>query len=89
MDDRAQGQRETALSLRRRGPPSTRSPRLPAATTPLAHLRAHLPPPDRQQLFAALRGNQAETDRFFGTLAGTVPLAEFYAPENVQRIVAA
>lgn len=39
-----------------------------------------------QQLFAALRGNQAETDRFFGTIAGTVPIQEFYAPENTQRI---
>jgi hypothetical protein len=41
-----------------------------------------------QQLLAALHGNQPETDRFFGTIAGTVPIPEFYAPENVQRILA-
>jgi flavin-dependent dehydrogenase len=47
------------------------------------------PPPDMQQLFAALRGNQADTDRFMGTLAGTTPIPEFFAPENLARIVAA
>jgi hypothetical protein len=26
-------------------------------------------------------------DRFFGTIAGTVPVADFFAPENVARIV--
>jgi flavin-dependent dehydrogenase len=44
------------------------------------------PPPAMQQLFAALRENQAETDRFFGTLAGTVSVSEFFSPENMQRI---
>lgn len=47
------------------------------------------PPPELQQLFAVLRGNQAETNRFFGTLAGTVPIPEFFAPENLQRIIGA
>ena len=42
-----------------------------------------------QQLFGALRGNQAETDRFFGALLGTLPVPEFFAPENVGRIVGA
>lgn len=37
------------------------------------------PPPAMQQLFAALRGNQARTDRFFGALSGTVPVPEFFA----------
>ena len=41
-----------------------------------------------QELFGALRYNQAETDRFFGTIAGTVPVQEFFAPENVERIIA-
>jgi 2-polyprenyl-6-methoxyphenol hydroxylase-like FAD-dependent oxidoreductase len=36
------------------------------------------PPPAMQQLFAAVHGNQPETNRFFGTLAGTVPLREFF-----------
>ena len=40
-----------------------------------------------QQLFAALRQNQEQTDRFFGTIAQTVPVAEFFAPENLARIV--
>jgi flavin-dependent dehydrogenase len=44
------------------------------------------PPPVMQQLFAALRGNQHETNRYFGTIAGTVPIPEFFSPENIQRI---
>jgi 2-polyprenyl-6-methoxyphenol hydroxylase-like FAD-dependent oxidoreductase len=46
-------------------------------------------PPDMQQLFAALRGNQTETDRFIGAVEGTVPISEFFSPENVQRIIRA
>ncbi len=45
------------------------------------------PPPQMQQLFAALRENQADTDRFSGTLAGTVPIPEFFSPENMLRIL--
>ncbi len=45
------------------------------------------PPPEMQQLFAALRGNQADTDRFMGVLAGTTPVSEFFAPDNVGRII--
>ena len=47
------------------------------------------PPPEMQQLFAALRGNQADTDRFMGTLTGTTPIPEFFAPDNVGRIIGA
>jgi 2-polyprenyl-6-methoxyphenol hydroxylase-like FAD-dependent oxidoreductase len=47
------------------------------------------PPPTLQRLFAGLHGNQTETDRFFGTLAGTVPLREFFSPENMRRIISA
>jgi 2-polyprenyl-6-methoxyphenol hydroxylase-like FAD-dependent oxidoreductase len=57
-------------------------------TLQLANLAAP-PSPEMQQLFAALCGNQAEINRFFGTLAGTVPIPEFFAPENVQRIMSA
>jgi flavin-dependent dehydrogenase len=46
-----------------------------------------LPPPEMQQLFAALCHNQEQSNRFFGALAGTVPVAEFFAPENVGRIM--
>jgi flavin-dependent dehydrogenase len=45
------------------------------------------PPAHLQQLFAALRDNQAQTDRFLGTFTGTVAIQEFYSPENIQRIV--
>jgi flavin-dependent dehydrogenase len=45
------------------------------------------PPPGMQLLFAALRGNQTETDRFMGVLAGTTPVPDFFAPENLGRII--
>ena len=45
------------------------------------------PPPEMQQIFGALRGNQSDTDRFMGTLAGTVPVQEFFSPENTQRML--
>jgi hypothetical protein len=41
-----------------------------------------------QELFAGLRHDQEQTNRFFGTFAGTVPTAEFFAPENLARIMA-
>src|SRR4029079_13629187 len=41
------------------------------------------PPPETQQLFAALRSSHADADRFVGTLAGTVPVAEFFALDNL------
>ncbi len=47
------------------------------------------PPPEMQQLLLALRGDQAQADRFFGTLAGTVPIPEFFSPENIGRIMGA
>jgi flavin-dependent dehydrogenase len=51
-------------------------------------LAAHEPlPPEQRQLFMALQGNQADTDRFFGVFADTVPAQEFFAPESVQRIM--
>jgi hypothetical protein len=45
-------------------------------------------PPEMQQLFAALRHDQEQTNRFFGTLAGTVPIPEFFTSENLGRIMA-
>jgi flavin-dependent dehydrogenase len=47
------------------------------------------PPPEMQQLFAALQGNQADTDRFMGLFAGTTQVPEFFAPENMARIMSA
>jgi flavin-dependent dehydrogenase len=55
-------------------------------TSQLANLEQP-PPPEMQQLFAALRGNQADTDRFLGVLTGTTPAPAFFAPENVGRIM--
>lgn len=46
------------------------------------------PSPELQQLLAALLHNQVETNRFFGIIVGTVPIPEFLAPANVQRIIA-
>ena len=45
------------------------------------------PPAEIQALFGALSENQEDTNRFFGTLAGTVPIPEFFSPENMQRII--
>jgi flavin-dependent dehydrogenase len=44
-------------------------------------------PPHVMTLFRALRYNQPESDRFFGTDAGTVPMIEFFAPDNLGRII--
>jgi 2-polyprenyl-6-methoxyphenol hydroxylase-like FAD-dependent oxidoreductase len=56
-----------------------------ALTRQLAALQP--PPPEMQQLFGALLHNQHETDRFFGALAGSVPIPEFFAPESLGRII--
>jgi flavin-dependent dehydrogenase len=46
------------------------------------------PPPEMQALLGALRGNQTQTNRFVGALVGTIPIPEFFAPGNIQRILA-
>jgi 2-polyprenyl-6-methoxyphenol hydroxylase-like FAD-dependent oxidoreductase len=46
-------------------------------------------PPEMQQLFAALQGNQEQTTRFFGLADGTTSFSEFFSPENIQQIMAA
>jgi 2-polyprenyl-6-methoxyphenol hydroxylase-like FAD-dependent oxidoreductase len=63
------------------------------ATRPLYELTCQFaalqpPPPALQQLIAALRGNQAQAERFVGTVVGTVPIPEFFAPENLGQIMA-
>ncbi|MDD9993999.1 MAG: NAD(P)/FAD-dependent oxidoreductase [Rhodospirillales bacterium] len=65
-----------------------------ATITPIYELTCELAPfaplpPDRRQLLEALPGNQADTDRFLGLIAQTVPIPEFFAEENVQRILSA
>ena len=38
------------------------------------------PPADEQRLFAGLRDDREAANRFFGTIAGTVPVGEFFGP---------
>ena len=47
------------------------------------------PPPDMQSLFAALRDNEEQSGRFMGTIAGTVPIPEFFSPDNIGRVIGA
>lgn len=54
-------------------------------TTQLAALEP--PPAEVAQLLFALRSNPEQRSRFFGVLSHSVPVQEFFAPENVQRIM--
>jgi flavin-dependent dehydrogenase len=48
------------------------------------------PPPELAQLLVALRDNPEQTNRFFGAaIVGTVPVQEFFSPENIRKIVGA
>jgi 2-polyprenyl-6-methoxyphenol hydroxylase-like FAD-dependent oxidoreductase len=47
------------------------------------------PPPEMQQLFGAIHGNREAMDGFARMNAGTISPAEFFAPANVGRIMAA
>ena len=60
-----------------------------AAMYELTCQRASLepPPPQMTRLITALNGNQHDTDQFIGVIAGTVPIPEFFAPGNIQRII--
>ena len=44
------------------------------------------PPPQMEQLFSSLYGNQKQTDRFMGVLAGTESVPSYFSPENLQAI---
>jgi flavin-dependent dehydrogenase len=46
------------------------------------------PPPEMQAIIAALAGNQRAITQFIGVLDGTVAVPEFFAPDNVGRILA-
>lgn len=46
------------------------------------------PPPEMQQLLAAMHGNQEAMDSFVRTVAGVTSPAEFFSEENVGRIFA-
>lgn len=45
------------------------------------------PPPEMQALFAALKDKQAQTNQFIGAISGIVPVTEFFAPGNIERIL--
>jgi 2-polyprenyl-6-methoxyphenol hydroxylase-like FAD-dependent oxidoreductase len=47
------------------------------------------PPPEMQQLLGAVAGSQAAMDDFVSVQAGTLPIPEFFDPENIGRIMAA
>jgi 2-polyprenyl-6-methoxyphenol hydroxylase-like FAD-dependent oxidoreductase len=47
------------------------------------------PPPDLQQVFAAVQGNQQAMDGFAQMNAGTISPAQFFAPQNIGAIMAA
>jgi hypothetical protein len=47
------------------------------------------PPPQMQQLFGAIHGNQKAMDGFVQVNAGTVSPAEFFSPANIGAIMAA
>jgi 2-polyprenyl-6-methoxyphenol hydroxylase-like FAD-dependent oxidoreductase len=47
------------------------------------------PPPEMQQLFAAVHGNQKAMDGFVQMNAGTISPAEFLSPANIGAIMAA
>ncbi len=55
-----------------------------------AQLASFGPPQVEQQvLFASLVGKQAEIDRFFGVLTGTVPIPDYFTPANLVKIIGA
>jgi flavin-dependent dehydrogenase len=64
------------------------------AATPMYELTATLAdieaPPSEEMLglIGAIFGNPAQTSRFFGLMAGSVPIPEFFSPESVGRIIA-
>jgi hypothetical protein len=47
------------------------------------------PPPDMQQLFGAIHGNQKAMDGFVQVNAGTISPTAFFSPENIGAIMAA
>ena len=51
--------------------------------------RLEPPPPQMQQLFGAVRGNQDAMNGFARVISGVVSPADFFSPENVGRIFAA
>jgi flavin-dependent dehydrogenase len=65
--------------------------RLVAAVYELTDESARLsaPPPDMQELLQAISGSQDAMDAFFSVQAATLPAEEFFAPENLSRMLGA
>ena len=64
-----------------------------AVSLPLFHFAqqaAELAPPneDVMKMFEALIGNQPQIDRYFGVYAQTVPIQDFFGPDNLQVLLA-
>ena len=68
--------------------PGRRS-RSPSTSSPAEFATMEPPPPELQQLIGAMQGNQEAQDGFVSVQAATLPAPEFFAPENVGRIMAA
>jgi 2-polyprenyl-6-methoxyphenol hydroxylase-like FAD-dependent oxidoreductase len=45
------------------------------------------PTAEQEALFAAVAADQAETERFFGVMTGAVPLADYFSPRNLLRLL--
>jgi flavin-dependent dehydrogenase len=65
-----------------------------AEVTPMYELTSELatlepPPPALQEILAASAGNPAAMDAFARMFAGVLPVPDFFAPEHVERILAA
>jgi hypothetical protein len=54
-------------------------------TTDLASFRPTRP--EEELLFKGLAGKQEDIDRFFGVMAGVVPIKEFMNPKNLVKII--
>ena len=50
--------------------------------------RLERPPPELQRLLGAVQTSQEAMDAFVSVIAGTVPVPEFFGPDNTQRIMA-
>jgi flavin-dependent dehydrogenase len=61
----------------------------PGFATTLQFAQMEPPTPEMQQLFGALRHNRAQVGQLFGTIAGSVHPAAFFAPENMGQIMMA
>jgi 2-polyprenyl-6-methoxyphenol hydroxylase-like FAD-dependent oxidoreductase len=45
------------------------------------------PPPEATVLFRSLVGRPAEISRFLGVMTGAIPMAEYFAPRNLLRVM--